>query len=74
EIEFLQPMDASLLSGRRTTRPFGLNGGADGAAGRNYLRRGSAQTELEACARVSIEAGDVLGIETPGGGGYGSSD
>ena len=74
EIEFLRPMEASLLSGRRTTRPFGLNGGADGASGRNYLRRGSALTELEACARVTVEAGDVLGIETPGGGGYGSSD
>ena len=73
EIEFLQPMEASLLSGRRTTRPFGLNGGADGASGRNYLRRGSAQTDLEACARVVIEVGDVLGIETPGGGGFGSS-
>ena len=74
EIEFLRPMEASLLSGRRTTRPFGLNGGADGASGRNYLRRGSALTKLEACARVTVEAGDVLGIETPGGGGYGSSD
>ncbi|MEC7153993.1 MAG: hydantoinase B/oxoprolinase family protein, partial [Pseudomonadota bacterium] len=74
EIEFLRSMEASLLSGRRTTRPFGLNGGADGASGRNYLRRGSALTELEACARVTVEAGDVLGIETPGGGGYGSSD
>ena len=74
EIEFLRPMEASLLSGRRTTRPFGLNGGADGASGRNYLRRGGALTELEACARVTVEAGDVLGIETPGGGGYGSSD
>ena len=74
EIEFLRPMEASLLSGRRTTRPFGLNGGADGASGRNYLRRGNALTELEACARVTVEAGDVLGIETPGGGGYGSSD
>ena len=67
-------MEASLLSGRRTTRPFGLNGGADGASGRNYLRHGSALTELEACVRVTGEAGDVLGIETPGGGGYGSSD
>ena len=74
EIEFLQPVEASLLSGRRTTRPFGLNGGADGASGRNYLRRGSALTELEACTCVTVEAGDVLGIETPGGGGYGSSD
>ena len=74
EIEFLRPMEASLLSGRRTTRPFGLNGGADGAPGRNYLRRGSALIELEACARVTVEAGDVLGIETPGGGGYGSSE
>ncbi len=74
EIEFLRPLEASLLSGRRKTRPFGLNGGADGASGRNYLRRGNALTELEACARVTVEAGDVLGIETPGGGGYGSSD
>ena len=74
EIEFLQPMEASLLSGRRKTKPFGLNGGEHGATGRNYLRRNTTQTDLGACAHVTIEAGDILGIETPGGGGYGSVD
>ncbi|NUM52321.1 MAG: hydantoinase B/oxoprolinase family protein [Candidatus Hydrogenedentes bacterium] len=70
-IEFLEPMQVSLLTERRSTQPFGLNGGAPGAPGRNLLTRSGVTTELQGHATVRVEAGDIVTIETPGGGGYG---
>jgi 5-oxoprolinase (ATP-hydrolysing) len=74
EIEFLSPVEVSLLTQRRTTRPFGLAGGAPGQPGLNLLRRAgqSAQQALGPLAQFSAAPGDVLSIHTPGGGGYGS--
>ena len=67
EIEALAPAEASLLSERRRHGPRGAAGGGDGAPGRNLLNG----TPLAAKAAVSLRAGDVLRIETPGGGGWG---
>jgi 5-oxoprolinase (ATP-hydrolysing) len=65
-------MDAAILSTRRRTAPFGLNGGADGKRGRNaVLRRDGTVEELPGCAATRLSAGDAFLIETPGGGGYG---
>jgi 5-oxoprolinase (ATP-hydrolysing) len=73
EIEFLEPMTAAILSNHRRIAPFGLAGGGDGRPGRNrVLRRGGSYEELASTATVMVEAGDVLIIETPGGGGYGA--
>jgi 5-oxoprolinase (ATP-hydrolysing) len=69
EIEFLQPMHVSILSERRTRRPFGLAGGAAGAAGRN-LWNGQ---PVDGKASFEVSAGDRVRIETPGGGGYGAA-
>jgi 5-oxoprolinase (ATP-hydrolysing) len=68
EIELLQPMRVSILSERRTRRPFGLAGGQPGAAGRN-LHNGR---DLGGKASFDAAAGDVIRIETPGGGGFGT--
>ena len=65
----LGPCTATLLSERRTIAPPGANGGADGARGRNLLNG----AVLPAKCRVTLAAGDVLTIETPGGGGYGAT-
>jgi 5-oxoprolinase (ATP-hydrolysing) len=67
EIELLEPMRVSILSERRTRRPFGLAGGAPGAAGRN-LHNGR---DVGGKASFAAAAGDVICIETPGGGGFG---
>jgi len=73
-IEFLEPMELALLANRRRTVPFGLKGGADGAAGKASVVRGDGRvTTLGACGRTRVEAGDLLVLETPGGGGYGVS-
>jgi 5-oxoprolinase (ATP-hydrolysing) len=72
ELRFLEPLTAALLTGSRRVPPFGLAGGEPGACGRNTLeRRGAAARELPGCAELTVEAGDLLRIETPGGGGYG---
>ncbi len=71
-IRFLEPMTASILSTRRINRPFGLNGGGDGAPGRNSVIRADGHEEkLRPSDEVSLDPGDAIVIETPGGGGYG---
>ena len=66
---------ASLLTERRTHAPWGLEGGADGAPGRNRLVRAGGQEEpLPAKVTVRLRRGDQLVVETPGGGGFGSPE
>jgi N-methylhydantoinase B len=62
------PCTVTLLTERRRHAPRGAHGGGPGAVGRNLLN-GEA---LPAKCRVSLAAGDVVTIETPGGGGYGA--
>jgi 5-oxoprolinase (ATP-hydrolysing) len=72
-LRFLAPMTASILANRRRVPPFGLEGGASGAVGLNYvLRAGGLRQDLPACATVEVGPEDVFVIETPGGGGYGA--
>ncbi len=72
EIEFLEPLDVALLTQRRTRQPYGMAGGEPGAAGENILiTRDGEHRPLQAADQLRVEAGDVLRILTPGGGGYG---
>jgi N-methylhydantoinase B len=61
-------MRLSLLAERRRHAPRGARGGGDGAPGRNLLNG----EEVPAKVTLDLEAGDVVTIETPGGGGYGT--
>jgi 5-oxoprolinase (ATP-hydrolysing) len=71
-LRFLASMEAALLSTRRTVAPQGLAGGAPGLAGSQRLIAASgAVKELEGCFSIAVRPGDVIEIETPGGGGYG---
>lgn len=72
ELEFLEPVELSLLTQNRAAGPPGLDGGAPGAPGAQRLVRGDRVLELGSVEAVSVEAGDVLVIETPGGGGCGT--
>jgi len=73
EIEFLKPVDLSILSERRAVPPYGLAGGADGAKGQNLLLLpgGSGTISLGGKASLRVEAGARVRVLTPGGGGYG---
>ena len=73
-ILFRWPMTASILSEHRRTAPFGLEGGESGKPGRNALERADGSVkELPATAVAQVRAGDVLIVETPGGGGFGAA-
>lgn len=64
--------DLSIISNRRSTSPFGILGGKDGRRGRNLLRQADGKIKrLPARIRVPLKKGDVVIVETPGGGGYG---
>jgi len=73
EIEFLTPCEVTILSDRRTRGPYGLSGGNAGRAGRNVLLRGAKKLPIAAKANFHVRIGDVLRIETPGGGGWGKA-
>ena len=71
-IRFLAPMEAALLSSRREHAPQGLMGGGPALPGAQRLIAASgAVTELPGCFALDVEAGDLIEIETPGGGGFG---
>ena len=72
-IRFLRPMEAVIVASRRTVPPHGLEGGAPGAPGRQWVERQDGTVHaLKGQDRAAVAAGEVLGLETPGGGGWGS--
>ena len=64
------PCTVTLLTERRRHAPRGVAGGHDAVPGRNLLNG----EPLPAKCRVSLKAGDVVTIETPGGGGFGVAE
>ena len=71
-IRFLKPLSAGILSNHRKIPPFGMAGGEPGQVGRNWVERVDGRCEeLASTEEVAMGAGDVLVIETPGGGGGG---
>jgi N-methylhydantoinase B len=67
ELEALEPCRFSVVSERRTRSPAGAGGGEAGTPGRNLLNG----EEIPAKVTLDLAAGDVVTIETPGGGGFG---
>jgi N-methylhydantoinase B len=61
------PCTVTLLTERRKYAPRGVRGGEAGGVGRNLLNG----EPVPAKCRVTLSPGDVVTIETPGGGGYG---
>ncbi|BDH04984.1 hydantoinase B/oxoprolinase family protein [Streptomyces seoulensis] len=72
-IRFLEPMTVSTLSQHRRVPPYGMAGGAPGALGANRVEHADGTvTDLGASGSAEVAPGDVLVVETPGGGGYGT--
>jgi 5-oxoprolinase (ATP-hydrolysing) len=72
-LRFLEPLTAAVVSSSRRVAPYGLAGGHPGALGRNAVERaGGRVEELPGVCRVEMAPGDVLVVETPGGGGFGA--
>jgi 5-oxoprolinase (ATP-hydrolysing) len=70
ELEFLAPMRVSVLSERRVVAPYGMRGGGPGAPGMNLLNG----KQLAHRVTVDVSPGDVLRVETPGGGAWGDPE
>ena len=75
EVEFLEPLNAAILSERRVHQPYGINGGEPGKSGLNlFFRNDGTILFLGGKNEIHAETGDRIRIETPGGGGYGKLD
>ena len=73
-MEFTRPLTVSLLTNRRVTSPPGAAGGGDGSPGANTrLHRDGRREALPPSVRYDAEMGEGLIVETPGGGGWGTS-
>jgi N-methylhydantoinase B/oxoprolinase/acetone carboxylase alpha subunit len=74
DLEVLEDCTLSLITERRSSRPWGLAGGEPGSPGENWLLPRGDEDRAERLAdkcTVRLRAGDVLRMLTPGGGGYG---
>lgn len=73
--QFLEAVEVSLVTNRRSLSvapPYGVAGGEPGARGVNlWLRSGREPSVLESSCQLQVAAGDIIEIQTPGGGGWG---
>jgi N-methylhydantoinase B len=67
ELRALEPATLSLITDRRRHAPQGLAGGEPGRPGRNLVNG----VEVAPKVTLELDAGDVVTVETPGGGGWG---
>lgn len=72
QLRFLDTVELSLISGSRLVPPLALAGGQPGQCGQNLvLRADGSEQVLPGCCALTLQPGDGIRIETPGGGGYG---
>lgn len=73
EVEMLTPARLTLLADRRRFRPYGLDGGLEGAAGAAWIVKagGAEENALPGKCSRQLDTGDGVRLETPGGGGWG---
>jgi len=75
DLEVLAPAILSLITERRSSPPWGIEGGEPGAVGENWLLRGGEESRAERLpdkVTIRLDPGDVVRIRTPGGGGWGA--
>ncbi|MFN2215801.1 MAG: hydantoinase B/oxoprolinase family protein, partial [Anaerolineales bacterium] len=70
-VQVLEDCQATILSDRRRFPPYGLAGGEPGGLGCNFITRNGEEIPLPGKGSFELQAGDILVIETPGGGGWG---
>ncbi len=75
DLELLEPCTVSMITERRRSQPWGLSGGGPASPGENWLLRSGQESEaVELPDKVTLdaEAGDIIRMRTPGGGGWGA--
>lgn len=74
-MRFLQPMSLSVLTQHRVESPYGMHGGGAGSRGRQLVTRASGQViSLRSVDGCEVGVGDLLLLETPGGGAWGAAE
>ena len=76
DLQVLADATVSLITERRVSQPWGLDGGEPGAVGENWLLPGGDEDRAERLPdkrTIQLKAGDVLRMLTPGGGGWGDA-
>ena len=71
DIQVLTDSQVSLISERRKLQPYGLGGGKPGLPGQNRIIRAGIEEPIPSKGTFSLQAGDIISIRTPGGGGFG---
>ncbi|MDP9075199.1 MAG: hydantoinase B/oxoprolinase family protein, partial [Actinomycetota bacterium] len=74
-IQVLEPSTASIITERRVSRPWGLEGGGAGQPGENWLWPGgdeAVRRPLLDKMTLALAAGDAIQLLTPGGWCYGA--
>jgi N-methylhydantoinase B len=74
EILLLNDAECTMLSDRRIGVPYGISGGLPGKPGENILKKNGKEIKLPGKFNLFLNKGDILRIETPGGGGYGEKE
>jgi 5-oxoprolinase (ATP-hydrolysing) len=75
EIQFLEDLEVTIISERRSHKPYGLAGGLPGESGLNLLiYKNGKIVNFGGKNSTQVEAGTILRIMTPGGGGYGNPE
>lgn len=72
DIKMLTDVSISLISERRKLPPYGLSGGEPGKVGKNVLIHEGKERPLPGKGSFELQSGDILSIQTPGGGGFGT--
>jgi len=74
-VRFFEDMTVTVLGGHRRVPPFGVDGGDPGQVGRDWVERTDGTIEsIEGIDACDVRPGDVFGMETPAGGGWGTPD
>ena len=73
-LRLLTDAEVTILSERRVFNPYGGQGGENGQLGRNVLIRDGEEHPLAGKTTLPVHEGDIIRIETPGGGGYGTAN
>jgi 5-oxoprolinase (ATP-hydrolysing) len=73
-LRFLEPMTAVMLANHRRVAPFGLEGGGAAETGKNWIERADGRRdEFGATFSSAVDSGDLIVVQTPGGGGFGKA-
>ena len=74
QIRLLNDAEITMLTERRRFPPYGLMGGEGGKVGENIIISNGEKKKMPSKFNVTLKKGDVIRIETPGGGGFAKSE